>query len=90
MHAEYGRKIKNMFFIERETLCDSAVTDQAFDIHGLILTAESDNLMRLCGWRIPSSYTIKIVLPKHIVLIMRMINLIRDNFKHGRHYAGKT
>ena len=33
--AEYSGKIKNVFFVERETLCDSAVTDYAFDIYAV-------------------------------------------------------
>ena len=33
----------------------------------------------------PSSSAIIIVLPKYVVKIMRIINLIRDNFKHGQY-----
>ena len=33
--AEYSGKIKNAFFVERETLCDNAVTDQAFNIYAI-------------------------------------------------------
>ena len=31
-----------------------------------------------------SSSAIKVVVPKHVVLMRRIINIIRDNFKHGR------
>ena len=30
-----------------------------------------------------SNSAIKIVLPKHVVIIIRIINLVRDSFKHG-------
>ena len=33
--AEYSGKIKDLFFVEKETLCDSAITNQAFDIHAV-------------------------------------------------------
>ena len=33
---------------------------------------------------LPSSSFIKIIVPKHVVLMRRIINIIRDNFKHGR------
>ena len=41
-------------------------------------------------WSFPPSSPIKIVLPKHVALIMWalimwIINLIKDNFKHGGH-----
>ena len=39
---------------------------------------------------LPSSSVIKIIVPKHAVLMRRIINIIRDNFKHGRRYAGKV
>ena len=32
-----------------------------------------------------SSSAIKVVLPKYVVLIMRIIYIIRDDFKHGGH-----
>ena len=32
---EHGSKIKNVFFVERERLRDSAITDQTFDFHAV-------------------------------------------------------
>ena len=32
---EYGSKIKSVFFIEQETLRDSALTDQTFDFQAV-------------------------------------------------------
>ena len=30
------------------------------------------------------------MLLKHVVLIIQIVNIIRDNYKHGRHEAGKA
>ena len=35
MLNKYVGKTPNVFFVERETLCDGAVTDQAFDIYAV-------------------------------------------------------
>ena len=51
-----------------------------------MLSAEGDHLYH---GSFPPSFIIKIVVQKHVVLIIQIINLIRVNFKYGRHYAGK-
>ena len=52
--AECGGKIKNMFFLELETRFDSGVTD--LPLIFMLLTAERDNLMQLCSWRMPYTW----------------------------------
>ena len=48
---ELSSNIKIVFFVARETLCDSAVADKAFNFH--VVNGRGDNLIRLHGWSIP-------------------------------------